>query len=146
MRKRTFLPELIAPCGMNCRICIAFSGYTMKGEKRKHHCSGCRSSDRNSLSRARCAFIKKHCNKLATGQIEYCFECTAFPCTHLKTLDNRYRRKYQMSLIENLHQIQTQGIQQFLKNEQEKWKCPNCGGIVCVHNKTCYTCRQITLR
>ena len=136
MRKGKFLPELVAPCGMDCGTCVAFFGYTLKGEKRKHSCSSCRSRD------SRCAFLKQQCNKLATKQIEYCFECTDFPCVNLITLDNRYRNKYEMSMIENLSCIQVNGIQQFLKNEQERWKCPNCGGIVCVHNKTCYTCNQ----
>jgi len=136
MQKGKFLPELIAPCGMNCGTCVAFFGYTMEGKKRKHRCSTCRSR------KSQCAFLKEDCDKLATKQIEYCFECTDFPCANLKTLDNRYREKYGMSMIENLSYIKAEGIKQFLKNEQERWKCPNCGGIVCVHNKTCYTCRQ----
>ncbi|UCE57305.1 MAG: hypothetical protein JSW19_02770 [Candidatus Bathyarchaeota archaeon] len=45
-----------------------------------------------------------------------------------------------MSLIENLRYIQKNGIEEFLRNEQERWKCPNCGGVVYVHNKKCYTC------
>jgi hypothetical protein len=133
MQKGKFVPELIAPCGMNCGICISFFGYTMKGKKRKHPCSNCRSRD------SQCAFIKKQCDTLATKQIEYCFECTDFPCENLTTLDTRTRAKYGMSMIENLRNIQTQGIEQFLKNEQERWKCSTCGGIICVHNKTCYT-------
>ena len=108
MQKGKLVPELIAPCGMNCGICVAFFGYTMKGEKRKHQCCNCRSRDRP------CAFIKKECDKLATKQIEYCFECIDFPCANLKTLDNRYREKYGMSMIENLKYIQTKGIDQFL--------------------------------
>jgi hypothetical protein len=137
MRKGKFLPELIAPCGMNCGICVAFFGYTLEGKKRKHVCSTCRSRV------SRCAFLKEQCDKLATKQIVYCFECPDFPCESLRTLDKRYRNKYGMSMIENLSYIQANGIEQFLKNEQERWKCHNCGGIICVHNKTCYTCNQI---
>jgi hypothetical protein len=122
---------------MNCGIYIAFFGYTMNGKKRKHLCNGCRS--RESL----CAFIKKHCDNLATKQIEYCFECADFPCENLKTLDNRYRDKYGMSMIENLRYIQTNGIKQFLEKEQERWKCPTCGGVICVHNGKCYSCNTI---
>ena len=129
-----FTVEMIAPCGMNCGICIAFFGYTMSGRKRKHPCITCRLRERP------CAFIKKQCNKLTDREIEYCFECTDFPCKNLKTLDRRYRTKYGMSMVENLRHIQTNGIIQFLKNEKERWKCPTCGGVVCVHNKTCYTC------
>jgi hypothetical protein len=142
MQKGKFTSELIAPCGMNCGICIVFFGYTLNGEKRKHPCNGCRARDRinRSLDRSKCAFIKKHCDKIATKQIEYCFECTDFPCEQLETLDKRYRTKYGMSVIENLKYIQTKGITQFLKNEQEKWKCPTCDEIICVHNKKCYAC------
>jgi hypothetical protein len=136
MRKVKLVPELIAPCGMNCGICVAFFGFTLKGEQRKHACNTCR------LRKSKCAFLKQQCDKLATNQIEYCFECTGFPCEHLKTLDTRYRDKYGMSMIENLRYIQTHGIEQFLRNEQERWKCATCGGIICVHNKTCYTCNQ----
>ena len=136
MRTGEFLPELIASCGMNCGICVAFFGYTMEGNKRKHSCSTCRLRD------SRCAFLKQQCDKLATKQVEYCFECTVFPCESLKALDKRYRNIYGMSMIENLIYIKVNGIEQFLKNEQERWKCPNCGGIICVHNKTCYTCSQ----
>ena len=136
MQNEKFTPERIAPCGMNCGICVASFGYTLKGLKRKHLCCGCRSR------KSQCAFIKKQCQKLATKQIEYCFDCAVFPCTNLKTLDDRYREKYAMSMIENLGYILANGILQFLKREQERWKCPNCGGIICVHNKMCYKCGQ----
>ena len=134
MQNRKFTSELIAPCGMNCGICVAYFGYTGEGKKRKHICPGCRS--RASL----CTFTKKQCRKLATNQIEYCFECTSFPCENLRTLDKR-DSKFGMSMIENLNYIRENGIEQFLKHEQERWKCPNCGSVICAHNKICYTCR-----
>lgn len=134
MQKRKFTSELIAPCGANCGICVAHFGYTSEGKKRKRICSGCRS--RKSL----CAFIKKKCLKLASNQIEYCFECSSFPCEDLRALDRRYTEAFGMSMIGNLNYIKENGIEQFLKNEQERWKCPNCGSIICVHNKVCYTC------
>ena len=135
MQNRKFTPELIAPCGMNCGTCVAFFGYTMEGKERKHICLGCR-------FRARpCAFVKEKCRKLATNQIEYCFECLDFPCANLRTLDGRYRKQYGKSTIENLDYIKENGIEKFLKHEQKRWKCPSCGGTICVHNKTCYTCR-----
>ena len=126
--------KLIAPCGMNCGICIAFFGYTMNGKKRKHTCTSCR------LRKSQCAFIQKECKKLTTKQVEYCFECSGFPCKNLATLDQRYRTKYGMNMIENLNFIRNHGIQQFLKYEKERWTCPTCGGTICVHNNTCYVC------
>ncbi len=137
MKSSKFIPELIAPCGMNCGICVAFFGYTLNGEKRKHACNTCR------LRESKCAFIKKQCNKLATKEIKYCFECPGFPCANLRTLDKRYREKYGMSMIDNLKYIQASGIDKFLEKEQEKWRCPNCDGTICVHDKKCYTCNII---
>ena len=129
-----FDPKLIAPCGMNCGICISFFGYAVNGRKRKNPCIGCRSRDKQ------CAFLKKQCNKLLNKKVEYCFECMDFPCGNLKKLDKRYRTKYGMSMIENLEYIQKNGINKFVENERERWKCPKCGGVICVHNGKCYTC------
>ena len=131
---KPFKQVLIAPCGMNCGICISFFGYAVNGRKRKIVCIGCRPRDKQ------CAFLKKHCDKLLNKKVEYCFGCTDFPCEYLKKLDKRYRTKYGMSMIENLKYIQKNGINKFLENERQRWKCPKCGGVICVHNKKCYTC------
>ena len=45
-----------------------------------------------------------------------------------------------MNMIENLEYIQKIGINKFLDNEQKRWKCPKCAGLICVHNKKCYNC------
>ena len=91
------------------------------GKKRKKSCSGCRLEDKQ------CAFIKKDCKKLSNKEIKYCLECKDFPCENLKELDKRYRSKYEMSMIENLEYIEKNGINKFIKNEEERWKCPGCG-------------------
>jgi hypothetical protein len=126
--------ELIAVCGMNCRICVGYFGYTMAGMKRKHICPGCRISDKN------CAFIKKHCAKASKKEVNYCFECDDFPCELLEKLDKRYREEYKMSMIDNLNFIKENGIDEFLKLQEEKYKCDECDGVICVHTGKCYEC------
>ncbi|MCW4015600.1 MAG: DUF3795 domain-containing protein [Candidatus Bathyarchaeota archaeon] len=133
---KNFTAELMSPCGIYCGTCIAFFGYTMAGKKRKMSCIGCRSRI------SKCAFLKKGCSKLASKQVEYCFECESFPCERLKAIDVGYLRKYGMSLVENLKHIQSKGINSFLKTEQEKRKCPTCGGVICVHTNKCYGCNE----
>lgn len=125
------MPELIAPCGMNCGICMAYL-------REKNKCTSCRGSDENKpITRAKCKI--KTCGKLDS---KFCYDCEDFPCDRLVHLDNRYRNKYGMSMIENLASIQKDGISQFLKKEEERWKCPACGGVICVHNRMCYACNQ----
>jgi hypothetical protein len=31
----------------------------------------------------------------------------------------------------------------FLEREKEKWTCPTCDGVICVHTKQCYTCNPL---
>ena len=36
--------------------------------------------------------------------------------------------------------IEKQGMDAFLKEQEKKYKCPECGEIICVHNGKCYSC------
>jgi hypothetical protein len=64
----------------------------------------------------------------------------------LSTLDKRYRTRYSVSAIENLQHIRDEGIASFLRTEEAKWRCPECGGTVCCHNGICYDCGLDKLR
>jgi len=129
--------ELVAPCGMNCAIC---SGYlALKHEVktkgiRMPYCKGCR--PRGKI----CAFLKKKCELLLNNKVRFCYECKNFPCDKLLHLDKRYRTYFRMSMVENLKTIKEEGIQEFLKMEEEKWKSPECGGVICCHNGICFSC------
>ncbi len=126
--------ELIAPCGMNCRLCYAFL-------RERKPCPGCRSDDRRKLeSRTACRI--KNCAKMVDTNTKYCFGCDSFPCARLSHLDQRYRTKYGMSMIENLEKIRKSGIRNFIRNEKERWRCPNCGELLCVHKPECLHCHH----
>jgi hypothetical protein len=129
-----FSENLIAPCGMNCRICIGYFGYTMSGKKRKMKCIGCKPRDKS------CAFLKKYCKKLTKKEFDYCFECSDFPCIHLEKIDKVYRERYNMSMIKNLKDIKQYGIEEFLKEQKSRYICLECNGVICVHNGKCYQC------
>jgi|GEM_PF-177345 len=126
---------LIAPCGMNCSICMAYL-------REKNKCPGCRLFNAEKpVTRARCKI--KNCEIFKNGGAEFCFECEDFPCQRLKRLDKRYRTKYNMSMIENLENIKRGGIEKFLENENVRWTCSECGGTICVHKGYCYSCGKI---
>lgn len=128
--------DLIAPCGMNCRLCWGHI-------REKNRCPGCRSisSQESDKSKYRSTCIIRNCEQLSNGQAKYCSDrCDRFPCTRLKNLDKRYRTKYGMSMIDNLHMIDGVGIRKFIQNEKTKWPCPECGNLICVHRPTCLRC------
>ena len=131
MQEERFTPELIAPCGMTCGACLAYL-------RERNRCPGCKGSDKDKpITRTKCKI--KTCIKMVSG---FCSDCEDFPCDRLNHLDKRYRSKYNMSMIANLKLIQANGIEQFLIHETERWKCPACGGVICIHNRICQTCKQ----
>lgn len=116
--------EMIAPCGMNCNICVGHL-------RTERTCPGCRETGK------KCTI--KNCDRIK--EIGFCSDkCKKFPCTRLKKLDERYRTKYGMSMIENLEEIKENGIKEFLEKQEKKYRCPECPGVICVHDGKCYEC------
>lgn len=124
---------MIAPCGMNCGLCI---GHLRK----KKPCGGCfKIDDENKPNVCRTCTIV-NCEYLAKTNSGFCYECMNYPCQRLKNLDKRYRTKYGMSMIENLLFIKENGIKRFVELEEKKWKCEKCGSILSVHKDNCLNC------
>jgi hypothetical protein len=121
--------SLIAPCGLNCRICRAYI-------RKKKACRGCRGDDRfKSKTCAACPI--KNCKKLAEGSLHYCIACDQFPCGPMNRLEKRYTSNYSVSPFDNLMQIKKCGAIAFVKNENVKWRCPQCGKMLCMHKGQC---------
>jgi hypothetical protein len=110
---KAFTAELIAPCGMNCGICKTYLAYSRgvpykKGEV--SHCTGCLVRNKN------CAFIKRDCDKIRKKQIRFCYECADMPCKELAKIDEIYKARYGMSMVENQKAIREKGMDVFLTN------------------------------
>lgn len=125
----------VAPCGMNCGVCFArlrtvnrCPGCMSYGVDKPNHCNNCRIA---------------HCPELEQAYARFCYECTRFPCLRLRTLDKRYRMKYGISMIDNLRSIREDGLDHFLLTENSRWKCSQCGSILCVHRPECPACGAI---
>lgn len=125
----SFHEGLIAPCGMNCALCIGY----LRDKKRCPGCNG--DDDTKPRSCAECSI--KTC---VERRGDYCFECARYPCARLRRLDARYRTKYGMSMLGNLCSISQAGMEAFLTLERDRWECPGCGGVISVHRECCIYC------
>jgi len=128
----TFDRTMIAPCGMNCGTCI---GYL----RDKNKCCGCW-PESGSKPKYCVSCRIKNCDLLEKTTSKFCYDCENFPCQRLKQLDKRYRTKYNTSFILNLLSIKEIGITEFLRNENSRWTCPNCGSTLSVHRDNCLNC------
>lgn len=133
-REVKIIADMIAPCGMNCSLC---HGHI----RERNTCPGCHHDGDGKPQGCRTCSITR-CEKRTRGKKKFCFDCDTFPCARMKQLDKRYRTKYGMSMFENLFFIQEKGIRAFVRNEKERWKCPQCGEILCVHRDECVSCNH----
>lgn len=125
---------LIAPCGMDCGICL---GYL----REKNRCYGCRQFSEHKPGYCRkCIII--NCELLSKTDSKFCYDCEKYPCRRLKQLDKRYRTNYNMSMLENLELIKNIGLDGFVEKENKRWVCPSCGAVLCVHRDFCLKCKK----
>lgn len=134
MKQQTQMKD-IAPCGMNCSLCLAF-------QREKNHCPGCNQPDKDKHRSCQICSIKT-CDEHKGRKTRFCYECDRFPCPRLKQIDKRYRTKYHMSMIDNLESIKKRGLKHFVDNENDRWHCP-CGSLVCVHRDKCQNCGRLS--
>ena len=62
------------------------------------------------------------------------------PCKQLVKIDELYRARYGMSMVENLKRIREQGMHEFLESQSEQYRCTSWGDIISVHDGKCCAC------
>jgi ssDNA-binding Zn-finger/Zn-ribbon topoisomerase 1 len=96
-------------------------------------------------------YIAEETNGKNYKSYKYCFEKVEVPKLEYDDkqgikvkksgeTDKRYSTKYGMSMFENLAFIKENGLENFLKLEEKKWTCPNCGSGLSVHRDNCLIC------
>ena len=55
-------------------------------------------------------------------------------------LSDGYVKRYGVNLVANLERLREIGEEKWVKEQIEFYKCPECGGEICVHDDECYDC------
>ena len=129
--------NLAAPCGVYCGACRSYlllKKDLIEERGYKSGCNGCR------IRNKKCSYIKRDCALIRKNEIEFCYECDTFPCSNLKRLDEMYSKRYGVSQIKNLKRLQEVGFEQWMQEKEKLYRCPECGGEICVHDAECYDC------
>ena len=129
--------NLAAPCGVYCGACRSYlllKKDIIEERGYKSGCNGCR------IRNKKCSYIKRDCALIRKNEIEFCYECDAFPCSNLKKLDEMYSKRYGVSQIKNLKRLQEVGFEQWIQEKEKLYQCPEYGGEICVHDAECYDC------
>lgn len=124
-------PAFFAPCGMNCMVCYKHCDV-------KKPCAGCLAGDDGKPEHCRKCRIK---DCIQEKGLTFCFECGAFPCKRIKSLEKSYNKRYGASLVQNSLFVKANGLTAFMEQQLETYTCPNCGGVVSLHDAECSECR-----
>lgn len=122
--------NMIAPCGVNCLACSAHLNS-------RNPCPGCRAPN-EEITRKSCRnCVKKRC--AFEHGFQWCFECSHFPCSRIKGLDERYRQNYNVDLVQNGLNARMD-MNAFLQAQKERFTCKFCGGMIDQHHQRCSEC------
>ncbi|NLW79396.1 MAG: DUF3795 domain-containing protein [Ruminococcaceae bacterium] len=126
----TIAGGLVAPCGVNCLACSAYLSV-------KNPCPGCRAPHEAHKRKSCQNCVKKKC-AFEKG-LQWCFECSRFPCARIKDLSRRYSGHYGIDLIQNGEDAR-RDMPAFLAAQRQRFLCGACGGVIDQHHGRCSDC------
>ena len=144
---------LVGRCGIYCGACGAHRAYKDKRAKYFQQvakafqfpiegirCEGC-----HALTPDCAGFQCKVVQCLNSKDFEYCYECPEYKSQSCAKYEDIAKKcvKYDMNLKANLDRIKAGETEAWLKECEEKYRCPKCGKPLPVlgHNRVrCYHC------
>ncbi len=142
--------ELLAPCGLYCGVCSIYIAHRDNNLKFKEKllpiyrafaksvddiaCTGCL-SDGIVFPVCRICSIKKCCNDKG---IEGCHQCNEFPCKFINNFPIPVGKKVIFRAIPFWRE---NGTEEFVKQEEKRYRCPNCGNPLFRGSKRCNKCK-----
>jgi len=141
--------DLVGRCGLYCGACSVYRAYKDGGEylsrlaaffKRppeKVRCEGCQVLTSECWGNG-CKIVQ--C--LRSKDFDFCYECAQFDdksCEKYEELAKRYLED-NVDVRANLERIEYEQVEAWLKESQERFKCPYCKKPLPEGSKKCYHC------
>lgn len=139
-------------CGIYCGACFTYRAYADQDQTliqrvidlgtpmESIQCKGC-TSGVTPPQCAKCSFRDCAYQK----GISCCFECRDMPCKALIELNGERARKDNLPhltlCLPNLETLKKIGVQNWLKQQEERWSCRTCGKKLHWYSDTCPKCK-----
>lgn len=135
-----------AVCGLFCPSCTYFIGTKEAPEKLKERaklfnrpveeleCYGCRSEKLFFFCKENC----KMRNCAAEKKIDFCGECSEYPCAELKEF--QVQLPHRIELWKSQERIKEVGYEKWYEEMIEHYSCPECGTLNSAYDMACRKC------
>lgn len=135
MNNKQQLLNIVSYCGLYCKACPSYNRGT---------CLGCRSEEQQPRKSKWSCKIRKCCIR---KEIDHCGECDDFPCDIInkkliKSHENDEKFEYRHNIPKNIRKIRTDGIKNWLNEQDELWRCKTCGGQGVFYELKCWDCAK----
>jgi hypothetical protein len=102
-------------------------------------CDGCLSG---GMLAAHCQRCNIRLHALETQNNSRCSDCEELPCYRITNLINMGRYLHRDEYLPNLKKIREMGVQEWVKYEEERWRCPKCGMPMRWYDAECVGCGE----
>jgi len=123
----------MAPCGINSSLCYAY-------QRVKNPCDGCLIDGNKPNSCRNC--VIRDCPEKGGDAAKLYVTCEKYPCKRMKDLSKRYSTRYGVDIDQNMRMIEESGFEAFCAAEKERWTCPGCGNLLCMHHPSYAVCGE----
>lgn len=146
--------NLAAPCGLYCGACSAYVAgkrgdtkrledlakrvaqyWSQEVEVKDLACEGCLSTEVIALYCRDCGLRACVFEKGLT----HCAQCSVFPCQRITDFNNDGIRHHS-EVLDNVQRQRKIGIDAWVKEQEERWRCPECGCAVDWYARQCTGC------
>jgi hypothetical protein len=154
-------PQFLSPCGLYCGVCAIYIAYRDNNIKLKERlvnlykggvsgkgtlpnsqgltvddiqCEGCL-SERRFMHCRQCEIRDCTINKGYSG----CHECNDFPCEYIENFSMSIGKKVMRRCVPFRKSF---GTERWVREEETRYICPNCGNRVFRGAMTCNKCKQ----
>jgi len=143
--------DLVGRCGLYCGACSIYRAYKdgrQHQEKLAAHfncqpeqvrCEGCQALTEDCWGND-CAIV----TCLRAHGYDFCYECASFAdesCEKYAKIANTYAPRG-VDVRANLRTIQAGRTDEWLAEQEQRWRCPACGQPITAWEDTCHWCGQ----
>jgi len=144
--------NLVGRCGLYCGACIIYRAYKDSEHLRRIiaeregckpeeiQCEGCQTVLDDGWNDKEWGKNCKIVMCLEAKKLNFCYECDTYPeCERFSRIADSCL-KHGEDLTTNLNKIKTGKVEEWLKEEDRKWRCQQCGKPVSMHLTECHWC------
>jgi hypothetical protein len=147
--------NLVSACGLYCGACEMYrachdnneskleylaEGFSSRGFKvtaEELKCDGCLVEGRHAVWCRDCKM--RICARHAPGEPWCSSSCPDFPCKTLTDFANM-GVTHHLEIIDNLRRLEKVGIKKHARQEEKRWRCPQCQTPLAWYDQSCHKC------